>query len=402
MKKIKINNKRKEALIFTALALAFICSCIHANAEQCLSDCGHYDPSAANPYCGDGKIQGPETPRYGYVGNIEIGEDCEKDDDCVPGEKCIYCQCIAPHELKYNDVPTNPDETICMTNNGGHLLTFMGPLGGSTCEFFTVQDNPSIGINSLDYIVDEALDCCESTSSRYGLHTRIVSPAHKEYCISAHSYDPQNTSDCLTFFIAAGLYDGYFHPDKNKIQWMKGYFEPEVSGCCGGFYGESDCIENNGISGECSPMENYWNDKVIKLTCNDPDCKKVDQPAFKSNAILNTGTCADWSALTTTLLRKTGYFKAHNSDELQNKVFSTDVLGHAFNLVWMDRVGKWVFLDYGKLLPDPETWTTTRLDYCDMRAMTTASDTLSRSYAASLYGFIDWKNTHVYGCDPNK
>jgi len=70
-----------------------------------------------------------------------------------------------------------------------------------SCEIFNVHSDP-FAPNFLDYVVDDALDCCEKAF-------QPVSPENKLYCMTAHLSDPQNKTDCLRNFIDAGLNLGY-------------------------------------------------------------------------------------------------------------------------------------------------------------------------------------------------
>jgi len=340
--------------------------------------------------CGDDYVSNVYDP---FLERI-VGEECEpnKPGYCDSNVECVHCQCVTGH---------SPVDTECWTNYDDEVYdmweNFLWGGGIPSCRLITVDSYPSA--NFLDYIVDDALDCCQERNS--------VSKYHEKYCNYAWSevdFIPAGTRDCLTKFIAKGLSDTYRGGSSmgNEVPWIQNYYYPEL--CC-----EYDneqyqelCTRGGGVSGVCSPdmvddSPPSYNDYVLGLDCGDRDCHMHIQPALKTSAIINSGTCADWSVLTTTLLRKTGY---HHANPLQGDyILSVSYSGHAANIVWINRFGKYVVLDYGKFRLDPSNdW----MNYCDIEGDSWAPGGFSCGHENDKFDcddYSNWPRNNIYGCD---
>ncbi|HOV81179.1 MAG TPA: hypothetical protein PLQ01_00705 [Methanothrix sp.] len=180
----------------------------------------------------------------------------------------------------------------------------------------------------LDWIIDEAVDCCDGTA--------LPGSACAKACAGADG----DRKRCRGLYIINSL-----GPD---AVYMQGY--ALFKACCSGFPECSRmCLEN--LSGECVFREGY-NKNVSGLSCwpgkeggkawqSDTNMSENSAvmglyPAHATINILQTGVCNDYSAALTTLLRKAGYN--------EGEVFSTSSTGydlplvgyhpgHAYNLV---------------------------------------------------------------------
>lgn len=321
-------------------------------------ECNGEWPSVCTPLCGNGDVDNNEqcddgnsnnndgcvNCQYAYIGDGYIWteyEECEDNSDCSANEECWYSQCTSKHE---------PTDTLCSSNSETGKYIIEGKDNKWSCKQINVKSTE--GINFLDYIVDDALDCC--------INTNLISKNHEEYCEWAKGDDIFVTStnrDCLTKFISKGLSDTFSEGSSmgNEVPWIQNYYHPEL--CCDG---HEDCPSNEDL-GFCSP-DSYngveYNDYIQSLTCGDYDCNFHDQSALKTSTLLNTGTCVDWSILTTTLLRKTGFHTAGANGDI---ILSVRGEGHFYNMVWVDFYGKRIFLSYGFLQTNPEAG----YNYCD-------------------------------------
>jgi len=282
--------------------------------------------ACTDQFCGNGLV------------DESLGEECEGNSYCGLNEECMFCQCVSKHE---------PFDTNCPDNNGGGEYIIHGNQGVWSCNVLTVRSPENGGgINFLDFIVDDALDCCS-------WFDRNVSQYNRQYCEEAQAFAPQTTRDCLTRFIAEGLHTGSYNGQYIDLPWINDYFYPEM--CCGD---RDVCDSSVGVRHQCLYKTNppgpiTFNEYIQGLGCAEGSlCKIRDLPALLTSELLNTGTCVDWAFLTTTLLRKTGYHFGGGSRG--DVILYATSQGHRFNLVWMDQFGKWVVLDYGRLYFDPK------------------------------------------------
>ena len=316
-------------------------------------------------------------------GMVDEGEECDSTGgDCTdPDDSCYLCQCVSEHV---------PSDTTCQTETDAENYTIDLNESWWSCSAMTVTS--AYGTNFLDYIVDDALDCCTPPGSN-------VAPRHWEYCLEAHEEDPQTSRDCLARYIGTGLDDGFdeYSSMGNDILWIANYFVPEL--CCNNQ--AEVCEFFDGVPLTCSPdyflePEYPYSDYIQGLTCSQFDCAKHDQPALKTAALINSGTCVDWTFLTTTLLRKTGYFPASsgNGDAVFGVTKGDGT--HTYNLVWMDMYGKWVIMDYGQIKLDPPE-NLCSLDSCDNLGEDDYHG--HDNYALCLENWRDWTRDNVYGCE---
>ena len=327
-------------------------------------------------------------PDSEYFGETK---ECDTDADCEAGLKCIICQCVDAHEAPDTECNEFMESRLVVVETEPGSASVFRP--GHNCEWYNLK-NSFVGteiITFLDYIVDDALDCCESPQ-------QTVSKYHQKYCEDAHLYTPQTTKDCITRFITSGLQDGYSHGSSkdNEVLWITNYYYPEA--CCDG----NDLCSSiaGGVKNECSPNSIdgiEFNDYVKSLTCEDTDCNFVDQSAFKTAAIINSGTCTDWSILTTSLLRKSGYHTFEDVFDINQFSFTSNapfVVGtsyHSFNLVWMDNLEKYVVVNYGSIITTPQdAW----YDFCGGIII------LSNDKGEEVVD-ADWVSANVYGCGGN-
>lgn len=294
-------------------------------------------------------------------------DECYSDSQCGANSKCMHCQCVEAHE---------PSDTPCTENNGGYEFTIgdnWAGLNGETtgaCNRYNVKSN-DVGINLLDYAVDDALDCC--------LYQNKVDQENSGSCLYARKHGT-TIRDCLTYYFASELGSMYYAGYEQEYPVIGGYFYAET--CCeGGGVLEDICEEGGGAVDNCAPKK-YHNRYVWTLTCEDYNCQWHYQPAFVTSNLLNTGTCVDWSILTTTLFRKTNYFP-------EDSVLSLGLEGHYSNLVWMDELGKWIVFNYGLLVYDP--WGGYR-NYCDDINGYCGNDKNKRDCGDG------WQVGNIYGC----
>jgi parallel beta-helix repeat protein len=288
----------------------------------------------------------------GMWGYDEDGVDCG-------GRYCPPCaQCSGEPTTKYA-----PPDTIC--NNA--WPTTDGVLTGLkdttySCNVVEVC-NPD-----LDYIIHDALLCCEYTDYPGRLLDPYVS-RKETACDYAHAqayrhnfaanFNPTSLEQCLGHYIIRSL--------ERSAVYMQDYFHGEL--CCYGFDGcpstcdewkvsppawemgsEEDCRSSGsevdfymdghlcrsysmGIFGRRG-VDGYWNSDTDFEMNND---SFSDPPTHASINRLSTGTCADYSLALTTLLRKAGYSK--------DRVLSAEGVRHAYNLVRFPGETKWHYVD---------------------------------------------------------
>ncbi len=315
----------------------------------------------------------------GIQNGDEAGVDCG-------GSYCPPCaQCAnepgtkwAPHDTPCDDDwPTNDGPRIGMNTRD------------DSCSLIEVC-NPD-----LDYIVEDALLCCEyehydaklSSGSRFSDKIAACDAAQTE----AYNGDFQNqfnqtsVKQCLAHYIIEAF-------DTNAV-YMQGYFHGEwccyhssdlcPAACpfwevepparcmgteysCAGPDGETPDFQMDGHRCEYRTFfrrkikkHGYWESDTNYLSNSD---SVVDLPAHASINRLSTGTCVDYSFALTTMLRKAGYS--------QDEVLSVNGEGHGYNLVRFPSEAKWHYVDtvgntgggvYGGIYPSPlGAW----YDYC--------------------------------------
>jgi len=246
----------------------------------------------------------------------------------------------------------HPDDTMCAS---GYWPTYMGQTVcangcDASCNLFEVCSP------ELDSIAEAAYDCCGPG---------VTFDALCDFARTESAYDYKK---CRAYYIIYGLTS--YH---NHVNWMEDYFYPEL--CC---HGENACPDLGQYYGDCEDGDT-WNANAASLPCmpvnqgnawgygywaSDTNmtlntCDFIEPPAHASINIIKTCTCADYSIVLTTLLRKVGY--------AADEVMSVDGVGHWFNLVKFPGDTKYHFVDTvgnggGGIHTDPQNaW----YDYCD-------------------------------------
>jgi len=193
---------------------------------------------------------------------------------------------------------------------------------------------------SLDWIVAEAVDCCDGT------------PLANSACSDACNRSGDDRKKCRGIFIINS-----FGPD---ARYMQGYALFKT--CCSG-YPECTRMCGSSLAGTCTFMDGY-NENVSKLSCR-PEESGVSAwhsdtnmsensavlglfPTHATVNILQTGVCSDYSAALTTMLRKAGYNKSEafsTSSTAFDLPLVGDHPGHAFNLVLLPGDTKYHIVD---------------------------------------------------------
>jgi len=222
-----------------------------------------------------------------------------------------------------------PPDTNCnkkWPSQEGELLNLNSP--GYSCSLVEVCNE------DLDYIVDEAINCCDGTPLTKD-QSRINA------CSFANKKSNQNTKKCQALYLMQAL--------GGDSIYMKDYLEVEM--CC------------RGVEQLCNSEQNLYSAKPLpkagkdlsELKCkNDPnnnppgewvsdsrlDLNNIalqDVPAHVSLNILSSGTCVDYSFSLTTLLRKLGY--------KQDEIYTVEASNHAYNLIKLPLDKKYTLVD---------------------------------------------------------
>ncbi len=244
------------------------------------------------------------------------------------------------------------------------------------CEVFEVCTD------ELDYIIEEAYRCAEHIVDGMdipGFDENLCSHT-KDVIQQELNINPQTLETFEAKKLVAGVYivEGLGDSSFNR-GWMNYYLNEEF--CCKNVTGGSgslcwkdvvSCMKNNSAQ-----PSNFWNTMFLCLNQSDKakerlrlqlyqgylrnitqmvcDKRRVDlmwqddvqlsrnsiyysvPPTHAVVNIMRTGTCADYSSVVTTLLRKAGY----RCDE----VFSATYPGHVWNVVKFPGMDKWVVVD---------------------------------------------------------
>ncbi|MBN2518016.1 MAG: hypothetical protein JXB14_04165 [Candidatus Altiarchaeota archaeon] len=260
------------------------------NIHKCSDSCR--EGACQPPTCSDGL-------KNSWEEGIDCGGPCPDCADCNTG--AIY----APDDGKCKESwPTNDGDNRCFNSCD------------DACDLYEVCSP------DLDYIIEEALECCEEAVDNW-------------FCKNAINFGGGNLKSCLAHYIIEGL--------GPVALWMQNYFEPEL--CC-----SAECA-NNVLFNSCQP-DVLFNANVQALPCtnaipnhnwasdtnmNQNTCKFLDLPAHASINVIETGTCCDYAVAVVTLLRKAGYEK--------DEVFSLCDGDHCYNLVKFPGDVKYHFVD---------------------------------------------------------
>jgi len=192
----------------------------------------------------------------------------------------------------------------------------------------------------LDYIVAEAVDCCDGT------------PRPGSDCAYACANAKGDKKKCRGLYIIRA-----FGPE---ARYMQGY--ALFKACCSG-YPECTRTCGMGLAGTCAFREGF-NENVGKLSCRPeewgPSAWRSDTNMSENSAvlgmfpthatvnILHTGVCIDYAAAVTTLLRKAGYNRTEAISSVSTG-YDLPLLGnhpgHAYNLVQFPGEDRYYFVD---------------------------------------------------------
>lgn len=240
---------------------------------------------------------------------------------------------------------------------------------GYACDLFEVCSD------KFDYILDDAMDCCDGTPIIYNEGEDLSKNVKQQACEFANKYSKGNAKRCQALYLIKGL-------GPSRI-YLQGYFEAEM--CC---YGVEDLCGNKNYLYKPLPVPetsvelkglrcSYDFNKILGIGSRVQQGKKgewlsdsridrnnialSDVPTHVSLNLLSTGTCADYSMALTTLLRKAGYEK--------DEIFTVEGVGHAYNLLKLpldnkyrviDTTGNNIGLDFSKAFPAARD----KYDYC--------------------------------------
>jgi len=315
------------------------------NATRCM-DSFHNVVCPAGYACYDGACK-PASCLDGVQDGNEVGVDCGGS-WCPPCSPCVTGAKWAPTDGPCRHKwPTSDGPGIGMNT------------GSDSCNLVEVCDN------NLDYIVEDALKCCENADYAAALAAPRKS-SKEDSCNWARIVSGLNTNvNPTSFKKCIGLYTisafGY------SAIYMQGYFTGEwccydsdkicTAGCerfkvrpTAWQMGTSDSCEGDGGAHPDFQMGGHrceYNEFIVKWGkaghwSSDSDFHAnsdsvVDVPAHASIDRLSTGTCVDYSFALTTMLRKLGYSK--------DDVFSVNGEGHGYNLVRFPGEAKFHYVD---------------------------------------------------------
>ncbi|MFH0862124.1 MAG: hypothetical protein V1875_03755 [Candidatus Altiarchaeota archaeon] len=308
----------------------------------------HTDTNCPAGYaCSEGACK-PASCTNGVRDGDEAGADCG-------GTWCPPC---SPCETGAKWAPTDGPCTRKWPTDQGPRIE--GNTEMDSCSLYEVCDN------SLDYIVEDALKCCENedyesvlTGSRRDSKHLACNWARETSGLNA-DYNPTTYKKCRAIFAAsafgyAAVYmQGYFHgewccyddtgicPDGcgsfgvNPPAWEMG----SATNCRGEGGARPDfqmgghrCAYNTFLWWKWGKA-GYWSSDTNYESNSD---SVVDVPAHASIDRLSTGTCVDYSVAMTTILRKMGYDR--------DSIYSVDGDGHWYNLIKLPGDAKWHYLD---------------------------------------------------------
>jgi len=293
------------------------------------------DGACRRSSCTDGKKNGYET-----------GVDCGGR-YCPPCGKCKTRAIWAPDD--------SPCTTKWPTKEGPK---FKAVTEDYSCAVLEVCDE------NLDYIVEDALNCCENpdyTNYLDGFRKKSMDAAcrwaRKNSGIDKH-FNPTNFKKCTAMYTISAFGTG--------AVYMQGYFWGEI--CCHGLDScPKDCkkFKIDPTAWDMNTKKSCAHDKGARPAFNmkghrcvyhnfifnfgkkgywksDTDYMKnsdsiSDPPAHASINRLSTGTCADYSIAVTTILRKLGYDYSEVLTALGEK--------HGYNLVQFPGESKYHYVD---------------------------------------------------------
>ncbi len=315
------------------------------NATRCM-DTFENMACPAGYACYDGACK-PASCLNGVRDGNEAGIDCGGS-WCPPCSPCVTGAKWAPTDGPCRHKwPTGDGPEIGMNT------------GSDSCNLVEVCDN------NLDYIVEDALRCCENRDYEAAL-TAPRESSKEDSCNWARTVsgvnsnvNPTSFKKCTALYTISAF--GY------GAVYMQGYFTGEwccydsdkicTAGCerfkvrptawqmgtsesCKGDGGAHPDYNMGGHRCEYYEFivkwgkEGHWSSDTDWRANSD---SVVDVPAHASIDRLSTGTCVDYSFAVTTMLRKLGYSK--------DDVFSVNGEGHGYNLVRFPGEAKFHYVD---------------------------------------------------------
>jgi hypothetical protein len=198
------------------------------------------------------------------------------------GGSCLTNNCTAPH-VNYFEQNYISNETL----SDMHQIDLKSTEGGAecVCQFNEVCDP------ALDYVIEEAVDCCSSTSWE-----EVNSKAEPNLCREALKLGSSDCQKCVGMYIIKGL--------GSYARWMQGYTR-----------------NANG-----RPMDYFVCGSWVQAA-----------PAERLINYHKTGMSIDYSEALVTLLRKAGY----SQTEVQNYCDGV----HCYNLVKLPGDTNWHVVD---------------------------------------------------------
>jgi len=221
-----------------------------------------------------------------------------------------------------------PQDTICTKkwpSNEGEILAINSR--SNSCDLFEVCDD------GLDYIVEDAINCCDGTP--------LLDRKRSGSCSFANVNSGADVKTCQALYIIKGIGDGAIY--------MQDYFYSEM--CC------------YGVRELCPEQYPLYTSRPLPITDTDLSllqCKTTaenrelgewlsDTRLDKNNIalqdvhagatinILSTGTCVDYGAAVVTLLRKLGFGKT--------EIYLGEATNHAYTLVKFPLDRKYTIID---------------------------------------------------------
>ncbi|MBU0758216.1 MAG: hypothetical protein KKF44_09165 [Nanoarchaeota archaeon] len=275
-----------------------------------------------------------------------------------------------------------PDDTPCASPWPSN----QGPIVKINHEFYSC-DNFEVCRNDLNYIAEEAEDCCKNAC--IGHCHGGCQQIYNEWSGLTTGHTDDKLKKCHALYIIQGL-----GPFGHETGWMENYFSPEI--CCGMNTATFNCAGY--ICNNPDQPISMFNSNAQNLPCHAPpplnwiddadmsknNCYFADLPVHASINIISTGTCVDYSIATTSLLRKMGY--------KNNEIYSVSGPDHQFNLVLFPGDPKWHLVDTTGNNPsayrpgnNPANW----YNYCSYELDSCLNDNGENSCPAK---------TNVYSC----
>ncbi|HLC63451.1 MAG TPA: hypothetical protein VJJ21_03965 [Candidatus Nanoarchaeia archaeon] len=260
-----------------------------------------------------------------YVIDLEV-----KDSSGLIGKDQINIIVQAKNRCKNTTTSYFPQDTICNSEWPGHEGELVAiNTRSQSCDLIEVCSE------DLDYIIEDAIDCCDGSP----LKDQKKSPA----CNFAGKYSQGSIKRCQGLYLIKGVGDSAIY--------MQDYFEAEM--CC---YGVESICNSPGNFYKAKPLpRTQKQENIQQIQCKTTEDNRVlgswlsdsvlqynnialqDIHASATINVLGTGTCVDYSVSLTTLLRKAGY-----SGE---EVFVAEASNHAYTLIRLPLDRKFHFVD---------------------------------------------------------